>query len=153
MVDFWIGVRGAWLPTRVIMSAKRKTRGDIQYHLKDSWPLSESSWLYNGLYRKKGVASLNSRYGARLTKTAIWCFGVGAWAWCPIDRGVWNVENACMKARRYLANSASQYLNERGDLSERSKSLLPGETKRKRLGIPMFFGRSGMKGTFDWEVQ
>jgi hypothetical protein len=40
----------------------------------------------------------------------------------------------------YLANTASQYLNERGDLSERSKSLLPGETKRKRLGIPMFLG-------------
>jgi hypothetical protein len=43
------------------MSAERKTRGDIPPHLKDSWPLSESSRRYNGLYRKKGVASLNSR--------------------------------------------------------------------------------------------
>ncbi|HNQ47650.1 MAG TPA: DNA polymerase IV [Syntrophorhabdus sp.] len=39
-----------------------------------------------------------------------------------------------------LANKSSQHLNERGDLSERSKFLLPGETKRKRLGIPMFLG-------------
>lgn len=40
----------------------------------------------------------------------------------------------------FLANAASQHANERGDQSERSKSLLPGETKRKRLGIPMFLG-------------
>lgn len=40
----------------------------------------------------------------------------------------------------YLANQSSAHLTERGDLSERSKSLLPGETKRKRLGIPMFLG-------------
>ena len=39
-----------------------------------------------------------------------------------------------------LANKTSQHLNERGDLSERSKFLLPGETTRKRLGIPMFLG-------------
>ncbi len=35
----------------------------------------------------------------------------------------------------FLANAASQHANERADLSERSKYLLPGETKRKRLGI------------------
>ena len=40
----------------------------------------------------------------------------------------------------FLANTASQHANERGDQSERSKYLLPGETKRKRLGIPMFLG-------------
>ncbi len=40
----------------------------------------------------------------------------------------------------YLANQTSQRLNERGDLSERSKALLPGETMRKRLGVPMFLG-------------
>jgi len=40
----------------------------------------------------------------------------------------------------FLANKTSQHVNERGDLSERSKFLLPGETKRKRLGIPMFLG-------------
>jgi hypothetical protein len=40
----------------------------------------------------------------------------------------------------YLANQSSAHLTERGDLEERSKSLLPGETKRKRLGIPMFLG-------------
>jgi len=40
----------------------------------------------------------------------------------------------------YLANQSAAHLTERGDLSERSKSLLPGETKRKRLGIPMFLG-------------
>ena len=40
----------------------------------------------------------------------------------------------------YLANQFTAHLNDRGDLSERSKSLLPGETKRKRLGIPMFLG-------------
>jgi nucleotidyltransferase/DNA polymerase involved in DNA repair len=40
----------------------------------------------------------------------------------------------------YLANQFSAHLTERGDVSERSKALLPGETKRKRLGIPMFLG-------------
>jgi len=40
----------------------------------------------------------------------------------------------------FLANKFGAHLNERGDLSERSKTLLPGETKRKRLGIPMFLG-------------
>jgi hypothetical protein len=40
----------------------------------------------------------------------------------------------------FLANTASQHANEQGDQSERSKYLLPGETKRKRLGIPMFLG-------------
>jgi len=39
-----------------------------------------------------------------------------------------------------LANQFSAHLAERGDLPERNKSLLPGETKRKRLGIPMFLG-------------
>jgi DNA polymerase-4/DNA polymerase V len=40
----------------------------------------------------------------------------------------------------YLANQFSAHLNERGDFPERNKALLPGETKRKRLGIPMFLG-------------
>ena len=40
----------------------------------------------------------------------------------------------------YLANKFAAHLDERGDLSERSKFLLPGETQRKRLGIPMFLG-------------
>jgi DNA polymerase-4/DNA polymerase V len=40
----------------------------------------------------------------------------------------------------YLANQFAAHLNERGDLPERGKFLLPGETKRKRLGIPMFLG-------------
>jgi hypothetical protein len=40
----------------------------------------------------------------------------------------------------YLANKFAAHLDERGDLSERSKMLLPGETARKRLGIPMFLG-------------
>ncbi len=42
----------------------------------------------------------------------------------------------------YLANQSAAHLNERGDLSERVKFLLPGETRRKRLGIPMFLGES-----------
>jgi DNA polymerase IV len=40
----------------------------------------------------------------------------------------------------FLANKFAAHLNERGDLSERSKTLLPGETKRKRVGLPMFLG-------------
>jgi DNA polymerase IV len=40
----------------------------------------------------------------------------------------------------FIANKFAAHLNERGDISERSKALLPGETTRKRLGIPMFLG-------------
>jgi nucleotidyltransferase/DNA polymerase involved in DNA repair len=40
----------------------------------------------------------------------------------------------------YLANQFAAHQDDRGDLSERSKMLLPGETERKRLGIPMFLG-------------
>lgn len=42
----------------------------------------------------------------------------------------------------YLANRFASHLNERGDLSVRVKFLLPGETKRKKLGIPMLLGES-----------
>ena len=38
----------------------------------------------------------------------------------------------------FLANAFGQHLGERGDIPERIEMLLKGETKRKRLGIPMF---------------
>lgn len=61
------------------MSAERKTRGDIPPRLKDSWPLSESSGRYSGLYRKKGVASLNSRmmHGVLRLRFRDWGWGPG----------------------------------------------------------------------------
>ena len=34
----------------------------------------------------------------------------------------------------------AQHDGERGDLPERQQVLLPGETPRRRLGIPMFMG-------------
>ena len=39
----------------------------------------------------------------------------------------------------HLANAFAQHLGERGDIPKRKDTLLKGETKRKRLGIPMFF--------------
>lgn len=39
------------------------------------------------------------------------------------------------------ANKFHQHLGDRGDIPERRSKLLPGETKRKRLGIPMFIGK------------
>src|SRR2546429_4269815 len=47
-------------------------------------------------------------------------------------------------ARRYttfLAHRHAQHEGERGDVPERQRQLLPGETARKRLAIPMFMGR------------
>ena len=49
------------------------------------------------------------------------------------------------KHKVYLGSSHeahvfSQHLGERGDIPERSQNLFKGETKRKRLGIPMFTG-------------
>lgn len=41
----------------------------------------------------------------------------------------------------YLAHQQKQHEGERGDAPERTRQLLKGETKRKRLGIPMFLGK------------
>jgi nucleotidyltransferase/DNA polymerase involved in DNA repair len=40
----------------------------------------------------------------------------------------------------FLAHQSAQHEGERGHLPERQRELLPGETMRKRLGIPMFLG-------------
>jgi DNA polymerase-4/DNA polymerase V len=40
----------------------------------------------------------------------------------------------------FLAYTHAQHDGERGHLPERQRQLLPGETTRKRLGIPMFLG-------------
>jgi DNA polymerase-4/DNA polymerase V len=40
----------------------------------------------------------------------------------------------------FEANHFSQHLGERGDVPERKEKLFKGETKRKRLAIPMFMG-------------
>ena len=40
----------------------------------------------------------------------------------------------------FLAHTYAQHDGERGYLPERQRQLLPGETARKRLGIPMFHG-------------
>ena len=40
----------------------------------------------------------------------------------------------------FLAHQSAQHDGERGHLPERQRELLPGETTRKRLGIPMFLG-------------
>jgi DNA polymerase-4/DNA polymerase V len=40
----------------------------------------------------------------------------------------------------FLAHQSAQHEGERGHLPERRRELLPGETARKRLGIPMFMG-------------
>jgi hypothetical protein len=40
----------------------------------------------------------------------------------------------------FLAHTHAQHYGERGRLPERQHALLPGETVRKRLGIPMFMG-------------
>jgi DNA polymerase IV len=40
----------------------------------------------------------------------------------------------------FLAHQSAQHDGERGHLPERQRELLPGETARKRLGIPMFMG-------------
>ena len=41
----------------------------------------------------------------------------------------------------FLAHQSAQQDSERGHLPERQRELLPGETARKRLGIPMFLGK------------
>jgi hypothetical protein len=38
------------------------------------------------------------------------------------------------------AHLHAQHAGDRGELPERQVHLLPGETRRKRLGIPMFLG-------------
>jgi DNA polymerase IV len=40
----------------------------------------------------------------------------------------------------FLAHLEAQHAGERGHVPDRAKQLLPGETTRKRLGIPMFMG-------------
>jgi DNA polymerase IV len=40
----------------------------------------------------------------------------------------------------YLAHQFGQHLGDRGDEPQRKQQLFRGETKRKRLGIPMFMG-------------
>ena len=40
----------------------------------------------------------------------------------------------------FLAHTHAQHDGERGHLPDRQHELLPGETRRKRLGIPMFMG-------------
>jgi hypothetical protein len=40
----------------------------------------------------------------------------------------------------FLAHLEAQHDGERGHVPERRQELLPGETARKRLGIPMFMG-------------
>lgn len=40
----------------------------------------------------------------------------------------------------FLAHQSAQHDGARGHLPERKQQLLPGETARKRLGIPMFMG-------------
>jgi hypothetical protein len=46
-------------------------------------------------------------------------------------------------ASSFAANSFSQHLGERGDVAERKGILFRGETKRKRIAIPMFMGEVG----------
>jgi DNA polymerase IV len=41
----------------------------------------------------------------------------------------------------FLAHKFGQHLGERGDEPQRKQHLFKGETKRKRLGIPMFLGK------------
>ncbi len=41
----------------------------------------------------------------------------------------------------FLAHQHKQHEGERGDAPERTRQLLKGETKRRRLGIPMFLGK------------
>jgi hypothetical protein len=40
----------------------------------------------------------------------------------------------------FLAHQSAQHEGERGHLPDRRREPLPGETTRKRLGIPMFLG-------------
>jgi hypothetical protein len=43
----------------------------------------------------------------------------------------------------FQANNFAQHLGERGDVAARKDNLFKGETKRKRLAIPMFLGEVG----------
>ena len=40
----------------------------------------------------------------------------------------------------FLAHQSAQHDGARGHLPDRRRALLPGETARKRLGLPMFMG-------------
>jgi len=49
-------------------------------------------------------------------------------------------KHAVFLGSSYLAHRFAQHLGARGDVPERTRQLFKGETKRKRLGIPMFMG-------------
>src|SRR5437868_8445028 len=46
----------------------------------------------------------------------------------------------------FLAHTHAQHEGDRGHLPERQHALLPGETPRRRLGIPMFMGDVHWRG-------
>jgi hypothetical protein len=47
----------------------------------------------------------------------------------------------CKNGASFLAHKSAQHDGERGHLPERTLELFPGESARKRLGIPMFMGK------------
>ena len=49
-------------------------------------------------------------------------------------------KHAVFLGASFLAHTHTQHDIERGHLPERQRELLPSETARKRLGIPMFLG-------------
>ena len=70
--------------------------------------------------------------------------------WRPAERGDPSAEFNTLREKygkhtvflgaSFLAHQSAQHDGERGHLPERQDQLLPGETARKRLGIPMFMG-------------
>jgi hypothetical protein len=70
--------------------------------------------------------------------------------WRPAERGDPSAEFNTLREKygkhtvflgaSFLAHTHAQHDGERGHLPERQHQLLPGETTRKRLGIPMFLG-------------
>ena len=71
--------------------------------------------------------------------------------WRPVERGDPSAEFNTLREKygkhtvflgaSFLAHAHAQHDGERGQLPERQRQLLPGETARKRLGIPMFMGK------------
>ena len=49
-------------------------------------------------------------------------------------------KHAVFLGSSFLAQKFGQHLGERGDEPQRRRQLFRGETKRKRLAIPMFMG-------------
>lgn len=98
----------------------------------------------NGLYRATGVILL--KLGEDSTKQ-LDLFGesVRAEEMKKLYEGVDKVNDKFGKHTIYLgssfwANKFSQHLGDRGDTPQRKNLLAKGETKRKRLAIPMFVG-------------